>query len=182
MRGTSAPEEVAIEKNTTARLLALELVDGADAHASGQSGRQAAHLGVVGGHDHDVLRAQWSRDAVGVGDGSPLQILDGGADQLGLLGGYARVACVLGRDEAHAGAGERTGSLDLLSGALVDCVEAALVDDLGDEAAHVGMHASGAVEEDPELGRDRAVLTEQVLQHRGAGTVGMHALRDLREL
>jgi hypothetical protein len=34
-----------------------------------------------------------------------------------------------------------------------------------DEAAHIGVHAPGAVEEDPELGRDRAVLAEQVLEH-----------------
>ena len=64
----------------------------------------------------------------------------------------------------------------------VDRVEAALVDHLGDEAADVGVHASGAVEEDSELGRDRAVLSEQVLEHRGAGSVGMYALGDLREL
>ncbi len=148
----------------------------------GQAGGQAAHLGVVGGHDHDVLGPERARAAVCFGDGSALEIVDGGADQLGLLDRLAGVAGVLGLDEAHPGAGERPGRIDVLACAGLDRVQAALVDDLGDEAADVGVHASGAVEEDSKLWRDRAVLSEQVLEHRGAGSVRMDALGDLREL
>jgi len=72
---------------------------------------------------------------------------------------------VLGLDEAHAGAGERAGRIDFLAGALVDRLQPAFVDNLGDKAARVGMHSPRTVEEDPELRRDSAVLTEQVLKH-----------------
>src|SRR5439155_22970098 len=40
------------------RLLALELVDGADMYAAGQMGPKAAHLSVVRRDDHDVARAE----------------------------------------------------------------------------------------------------------------------------
>ena len=60
--------------------------------------------------------------------------------------------------------------------------EAVVVDDLGDEAANIGMHAARALEEQAHVRRDRRVVAEQVLEHRAPRARGMRALRDLREL
>ena len=48
--------------------------------------------------------------------------------------------------------------------------------------ADVRVHPAGALEEEAAILRDRLVLAEQVLEHRGAGAVGMDPLRDLGEL
>ena len=53
---------------------------------------------------------------------------------------------------------------------------------LGDEPAHLRVHAARALEEDALVRRDGRVTAEQVLQHRGLRARRMRALRDLREL
>ncbi len=60
--------------------------------------------------------------------------------------------------------------------------EPALVHDLGDEPAHVRMHAPRALEEHAHVRRDGRVLAEQVLEDRRAGAFRMRPLRDLGEL
>ncbi len=87
MRGRSSPLEVAIEKKTTGRFLALELVDGADARvAAGERGAQGANLGVVGRDDEDVVPAEAVLAAVAVDVGAADQARDLGRDRGGLLG------------------------------------------------------------------------------------------------
>ena len=126
--------------------------------------------------------SSWSGLAVLVGEPPVGEHLgDRLGDHVRLLGRGARVALVLDRQVAQAGAGQAAG-LDRLAGALLDRAEPALVDDLRDEAAHVGVHAARQVEEQPALGRDRRLVAEQVLEHRGSGVPGVNALRDLGEL
>ena len=99
-------------------------------------------------------------------------------DALGLLGRGGHVAGVVDGQEAQPGA-ERGAPGAATSR---EAVQPAVVDDLRDEPADVRVHAPRAVEEDPLVRRHRRMLAEQVLQHRGAGALGMRALRDLGEL
>ena len=109
---------------------------------------------------------------------------DGGAGQAGDAPAIASASSVEARVlpswstsmNRTPGPGEGAGRVDALVLALRDGVQTALVDDLGHEPADVGVHPASSVEEDAALGWDRAMLAEQVLEHRGAGAVGMHAL------
>ena len=60
--------------------------------------------------------------------------------------------------------------------------EPPLVELLGDVAADVGVQAVGALEEEAAVGRDRLLVADQVLEHRGVAAVGVRALDHLVEL
>ena len=61
-------------------------------------------------------------------------------------------------------------------------MQPSFVELLGDVGADVGMQPVRALEEESAVGRDRRVLTEQVLEHRSLDAVRVRSLEDLREL
>ena len=61
-------------------------------------------------------------------------------------------------------------------------MQLAAVADLADKPADIGVHAAADVDEQPAVGRHRALLAEQVAECGDAGLLGMPALRDLRQL
>jgi hypothetical protein len=76
----------------------------------------------------------------------------------------------------------RAGRVDAQVLAALDRLQAAVVGGAGDEAAHLGVHAPAAVEEDAAPGADGVVVPEHVLEHGGAGAVRVGALADVRQL
>ena len=82
-------------------------------------------------------------------------------DRVRLLRRRGGVADVLDRQEPQPRA-----EVGGLARELGHAVEPAVVDDLGDESADVGMHPPRALEEDAHVRRNRRVLAEQVLEHR----------------
>ena len=57
-----------------------------------------------------------------------------------------------------------------------------LVEGRGDVAVDRGMHPIGRVQQETKLGRDRHVIADEMAKRGRISTVGMHALRDLRQL
>ena len=94
------------------RLLALEAVDGADAHAVGHALADAAHGEVVGRDDEDVVgdERRASSPSSSVTRRAGEQVAAGRGDRLGLLGAGLAAALVLDGERAQAGAGERAAA------------------------------------------------------------------------
>src|ERR1700694_1970861 len=88
---------------------------------------------------------------------------------------------MLDRSVTQAGAAQE-GCADMPSRTTFLRLQAAVVDDLGDELANSGMHPPGALKEDSAFGRNGLVGAEEMFQNGEAAVVGMDALRDLREL
>ncbi len=99
------------------------------------------------------------------------------ADELGLLDRLGGASAWSARSHRKPGAGDGAlGRAARVAG------QAALVDLLGDEAAHVGVHPAGLDEEHPAVGRDRHLVAEDVLEHAAPAATGVRGLRHLREL
>ena len=158
------------------------------------SGRWATSVATWAFHrrdDEDVAEGEPARAAGGVGPLPLEQVVDEQPNGGRLLG--ARLVdrhAVHDRSPAQTGAADssrRGRGIDLhptqvLPGVGLRRGESALVGELGHEAGEVGVHAVGVVEEHASVGRDNVVRADEVLEHRDAGTEGMHGLGRLLQL
>ena len=144
LRGRSSPLEVAIEKKTTGASCPWNLSTVPTRARRPRRAAQAAHLGVVGRDDEDVVPAEAVLAPVAVGEACRRSAVELGGDPVGLLERGAR-GCPRARPGASAGRSPRArASRSAAARSSVDGVEPALVGGLGDEAADVGVHPPGA--------------------------------------
>ena len=138
---------------------------------------QQPHLRVVGRDDHDVLVARAAaRRPPSVNVWPSSRSISAAIASASSSESTRFPSC------STASQRTPTPSEVVRSRALRDRAEPTLVERLRDEAADLRVHPPRLLEEEAELGRDRLVLAEQVLEHARAGAVGMDALRHLREL
>ena len=176
-RGASAPEEEAIEKKTTGACWPWNLSTVPTATPSG-SRSVSSRTCALNGATTITSPTSIGRATLAVRPRLREQALDLGADRGRFLLGRGRVALVLDRQLAHAGADG--GRLPFAAGGRV---EPALVERDGDVLADVGVHPPRALEEEPHVLGDRVTrLAEEVLEHRAARVLRVDALAHLREL
>ena len=168
------------------RLLALELVD--RAHSPGHADPaldgpvDLGDLGVVRRHDDDVVEGQRPGGALAVRPGAAEERGDQPGHGLGLLTGPRRPSAVVDRPEPDARPlddGSRPDRLPGIGGIRHDPV---LVERLRHESVHRRMHPVGPGQEEAAVGRQRAMVPDEVLESRALGTHGMDPRADLREL
>ena len=169
--------------------LPLELVDRADRHARARSGRASTAMAIAatwalyGATTRMSRQTESARRAVGVGPGPADQPGDRVRHVRRLLGRRGRVALVDERREADAGTVQlRVAGTDGLPRRRRVGGQASVVERLRDVAVDRRVHPPGRLEEQPAGVVDRRRTAQQVLESRGAGAFGMHALADLGQL
>ena len=161
------------------RLLALELVDGADRDAvRAAAPRSSCTCALYGATTMTSSTSSGRVDPSASVHVAAEQPLDLRADRAAASSDDGRVALVLDRQEARA----RCRASVAWRRALLGGREPAVVERVRDEPADVGVHPARALEEEAPVLGDRRALAEQVLEHRAPALAGMDALRDLREL
>ena len=169
-RGASSGVDVVREHDHDRRLLALELVHGADAHVA-QRGRQGGHLRVVRRDDHEVGARERRLGARSVppDNVAARERRRDRRDGLDLLLRARLVAFVLDGHVHEPGVSEALGRAAAYrdQGLALEPgrgVEAILVERLGRERADLRMQPASLMQEEAAFGRDRLCAAEQMLE------------------